>query len=1026
MRNRSAQNIMRWAWLWAILLVSSCSGHGDMTKANLAGSPTVDATATVASRVIASAIPDYGVPLRTGTTPTKTPPAERTPTATPTPTSIPTSTPTPSRTPSPTSSPTPAFTRTPTPYPPLYEHVWSVRSSDTDDVGAIFVNGTMVTASVYDKPHHDTGWVTINQLLMPAQENIITFASSNQGGNYKWQFGLQQDDTTVWSSQENGNGEAVPMQYVQQILLSADGHITPVEAVDTVRAAPDGRWYVRLENVDAVAAVSVNGIPIVLAKHGRDSGWVEITAYLSVTVPNSIRFTLWSFGDMYTARFHLRHDETIIWGSEQAGAKTTGLAADITVTVEGDGAISWDNRYASTGGTGWNIRAYNTDDLSAVFVDQRLVGVATVADEFRDTGWIPISRLITPGERHVVTVANANTGGNYSYGYLLRHDGVHVWGMEDGGSQREGSQVEASQVAIAAGGEITPLMPKARPLHHPSGHWQVHLGDTDDVATLLINGAPVAVVGGHDIGWVDITDLLAGEGENQLRFSVWNLRGEYSWDLAIRHDDTIVWSRKDAGNKPTGLVFDEEILITGRGDIVLSRPSTVLGGYDWAVRLYDTDDVSAVFVNGTMVGATLKDGGADDSGWIVIDSELRPEDDNTVAFANGNTGGDFRSAFSLRRDGMEIWQAEDKGTGSRTPLQRVQLVRIAPDAGIEVLSPQVQSSVTSGARQVRAEGSGAVISVQVNDVPVAVLQSSEDFGWIDITQSLASGSPNTVRFSAWSVDDTYQLDLKLLADGIIVWSKEVSGAETNGLVFDEQVVLDSLGQLIVPADDEDAAPPTWSVRAYDTDDVSAVFANRTLIAATTIDDGRADSGWVSIDSSGSNEDIELAFLSGNTGGKSQAGFQLRRNLTGVWGVEVEGTGDETPLQASWRVNISPTGAISTDTLVPRIDRSLPGRWYVQASNIDDVAAVLVNGNPVLVAGRRTHLDRVDITHLLSAESSNVVTMAAWNFAGEYRWSFSIWQDETVIWSTEQTGSGIIGRTVNQDVIISPLGKVNAP
>lgn len=1029
------------AWLWLSLLISSCSNPGDTAKGSTEGAPTVDATATTASGVIATTIADQGAPSPVSSLPTQTsplepvftaalpstlvaPPSPIVPTATLTPS--PTAMLTPSPTPSPTPGPAPSLADAPTPYPQLYEHIWSVRSADTDDAGAIFVNGKMVTASIYDRPHDDTGWITINQLLRPAQQNVITFVSSNQGGNYKWQFGLRRDETAVWTSQENGKGEAAPVQYVQQLLLFPDGHFIPVDLSSTGQAAPAGKWYVRLQNIDAVAAVLVNGLPVALTKHGGDSGWVEITGNLSEAGANMIHFTLWSFGDEFTGRFHLRHDETIVWGSEQNGTKTTGLAADMTVIVDNEAAVSWDKRSASTSGEGWAVRAYNTDDLSALFVDQRLIGVAKSGGEFGDTGWISIERLITPGEDHVVTVANANTGGNYSFGYLLQRDGVHVWGVERDGGKQEGSPIQAGRVAVAADGEVTPLALEPLPVSHPGGRWFVRLSDTDDVATLLINGTPVAVVDRHDVGWVDITDYLAGEGENHLRFSVWNLRGEYSWDLAIRHDDTTIWSRKESGAGPTGLVFDEEMLITGQGDMVLSRPSTVLEGYDWAARLFNTDDVSAVFVNGAMVGAALKDGGTGDSGWIVIDSELRPEKENIIAFANGNTGGDFSSAFSLRRDGTEIWQAEDKGAGSRTPVQRVQLMRIAPDASIEVLSPQAPSSLISGSWQVRAEGRGAIVSVQVNGVPVALLQDGKDFGWIDIQQFLASGAYNTIRFSAWGVEDVFQLDLKLQANEIILWSKEAGGAGANRLVLDEQIVIDRRGQLLAPAEDENSPPPTWSVRAYNTDDVSAIFADRTLVAAAAIDDGRADSGWVSIEPMNTSQDTELVFMSGNTGGESQAAFQLRRNLIGVWGVETEGTSNETPLQAGWRVAISPAGTFSPETQPSYAERLLPGQWCVQADNIDDVAAILVNGNPVLVAGRRSRLDRVDISHLLSAEHNNVVTMAAWNFTGEYRWHFSIWHNDTIVWSTDRTGSGIIGRTVNQDVIISSLGKVHAP
>jgi hypothetical protein len=1006
--------------LLAVWTLAGCAMPQPTAPATPAQTVITDATATAASRIIdtalgtAIALPSPQVVEEISPQSSIAPTATSTPSPLATPTALPTRTPT----------PTPTATPTATPFPLLYEHVWTVRATDADDVSALFVNGKMVGAAMRDGPVPDTGWVTINRELEPALDNIVTFASSNRGGDFSWRFDLRQDETAVWTAEQKGKGDVNLLQYVQQVVVAPDGSVVAASPPDAIRRAPPGRWYVRMENVDDVAAALVNGMPVALVSRGWDSDWVEITGGLSNAMDNTVRFAVWNFIDAYSWRLQLRHDDVIVWGKEESGGSITGLVADLTVAIDGNGQVSWPDAPQNRSDPKWAVRGYATDDLSAIFVDQRLVGVATYETAHRDTGWLAIDRLLTPGQPHVVTVASANTGGDYRYGFILRQDDVQVWGVEGKGNDKESPPLQSRQVAVAPDGRITTLAPAAQPSTNPPGRWYLRLQNTDDVAAVQVNDVPIAVVDRSTNDWIEITDLLDGERDNDLRLSVWNLRGDYGWDLALRRDDATVWSRKDAGTGPTGLVFNEELTINSRGQLLLSPPRAVPD--EWATRSFNTDDVSAIFVNGRIVSATTNQGNMADSGWVTIDGELNPDGENLVAFGNGNTGGNYGFGFTLRRNGAEVWTAQDGGGGERTSLQYAQRLRLAPDGSVEVLPPLLPDDAPPGRWYVRIENDGAIVAVQVNGSPVAVVQNGKEFGWIDITTALRADRVNEVRLSAWSVQDSYALDMKLKHDDTIIWSQEESGANVRGLVYDEQAIINGDGEMVAEPDEQGAPGRGLAVRAYAVDDVSVVFVNRMLVAAATFDDGRSDTGWVAIDAELlAGADNELAFAHSNTGGDFRTGFLLRRDQTGIWGVETAGRGDNTPLQDGWRVVVAPDGGVA-ELPPPAPPRPLAGRWYVRAEEIDDVAGILVNGIPVAVAGRRSQLDWVEISDLLNADGANVVTVAAWNFEGNYRWRFSLRRDYEVVWTAERAGSGVIGRTVNQDVFITPSGEVHAP
>jgi hypothetical protein len=234
-------NAWKQHWLIVALLVvgalAGCAMPLPAEPVAPAQTSVADATATEASRIIGAAL---GTATQLHTLPVVDdvgPQASIAPTVTVTPSPSPLPSATPTALPTRTPTPTPTASPTATPYPLLYEHIWTVRATDADDVSALFVNGKMVGAAMRDGPVPDIGWVTINRELEPALDNIVTFASSNRGGDFSWRFDLRQDETAVWTAEQKGKGDVNLLQYVQQVVVAPDGSVVAASPPDAIRRA---------------------------------------------------------------------------------------------------------------------------------------------------------------------------------------------------------------------------------------------------------------------------------------------------------------------------------------------------------------------------------------------------------------------------------------------------------------------------------------------------------------------------------------------------------------------------------------------------------------------------------------------------------------------------------------------------------------------------------------------------------------------------------------------------------------------
>ena len=493
--------------------------------------------------------------------------------------SIPTATltPTPTDTPLP-GTPTPKAvspTFTPTPYPegagPTGD--WAVRSYNTDDLGVIFVNDKLVGASThYKEGHDDTGWIAINDLLVPGQDTVVAFASSNDGGaDRRWGFSVRRNDVALWGSEESLGGGPKTLSYAQQVAIRPDGSVKAVPPDTSAWTPPPGKWYVRVQDVDDVGAILVNGVPVAAVHAKRDSDWVEITGQLYSDRDNTVTVASWNFDADYAWKFSIKRDDTIVWSKESAGSGAVDLVFDEQVTISSQGEIVLPPMTGGVKAQTWAVRSYNTDDLGVIFVNDKLVGASTHYKEGHDdTGWIAINDLLVPGQDTVVAFASSNDGGaDRRWGFLVRRNEVALWGSEEspGGGPKTLSYVQ--QVAIHPDGSVKAVSADTSVRTPLPGKWYARVQDVDDVGAILVNGMPVAAVHAkRDSGWVEITGQLYSDRDNTVTVAAWNFDADYAWKFSIKRDDTIVWAVEKSGSGLTGLTLSERVTISDSGELI--------------------------------------------------------------------------------------------------------------------------------------------------------------------------------------------------------------------------------------------------------------------------------------------------------------------------------------------------------------------------------------------------------------------------------------------------------------------------
>lgn len=217
---------------------------------------------------------------------------------------------------------------------------WLVRTYNTDDAGAVFLNGLMVAGSRYSY-YPDSNWSSVNKYWRQQEDNIVVFASYEYGVvccNSTWGFSLRHDTSTLWNQQ--GSGYALPqgIAYRHTLRVSQSGEVSDVPQPSPSPVIND-TWYIQLRTNGGMSFALVDNYPVA-ASLDNQSQWIEITSLLG-QFDNHIHFNAWNDGsgtfDWYYA---IRKGTQVVWENQaQVLNGARGVAHHTELVIDKDGNV---------------------------------------------------------------------------------------------------------------------------------------------------------------------------------------------------------------------------------------------------------------------------------------------------------------------------------------------------------------------------------------------------------------------------------------------------------------------------------------------------------------------------------------------------------------------------------------------------------------------------------------------------------------------------------------------------------------
>jgi hypothetical protein len=248
---------------------------------------------------------------------------------------------------------------------------WYVRSYNTDDAGAVFINGEMVTGSRYSS-YPDTGLVAINKYWKQVEDNYVSFASWDYGicCNSTWGFSLKRNVELLWNFQASGSTK-LGIVYRKILRVTPSGQV--IEYEQTNPDLPlEGDWSVQIRTNNGIGFVLVDNLPVAGSIGNRDQ-IVTITNLLG-RFENKVHLNIWADGggtlDLY---FAIRNGENVLWQYQiNLNNPTRGRIYHGIIAIDADGnvypkldlPVDYDDR---TRGSARNFNSAFTTRLTSLF-----------------------------------------------------------------------------------------------------------------------------------------------------------------------------------------------------------------------------------------------------------------------------------------------------------------------------------------------------------------------------------------------------------------------------------------------------------------------------------------------------------------------------------------------------------------------------------------------------------------------------------------------------------------------------------
>lgn len=204
---------------------------------------------------------------------------------------------------------------------------YPVQPIGKDKVGRIFFHALspgFVKHLTSDK-HEFSGEYTFEELAIGIFTACVDLSNSDKGGI------------------ESSDCEQTKMAFCAAGILKEPTCPTPLFTPTPTR------WYIRVYNIDDQGIAYVNDSKITEIDFLQDSGWIDVTSYLSAPT-NKVRFTLRNGPQGYTWGFAIKRDNTIVWEDIQGEVNVRGannndysqtdrIVYDRTILIDPSGEI---------------------------------------------------------------------------------------------------------------------------------------------------------------------------------------------------------------------------------------------------------------------------------------------------------------------------------------------------------------------------------------------------------------------------------------------------------------------------------------------------------------------------------------------------------------------------------------------------------------------------------------------------------------------------------------------------------------
>lgn len=219
-------------------------------------------------------------------------------------------------------------------YHKYYIHIYNV-----DDLAKVNLNGHLIETMIFGQ---DSGWIEITGYLQEGNNTFELTDENGPEGGWAYGFDLKQDDSIIWSDScgmagFNGceyNDLTRGLAYRNMITLRLMTVSPPHFDTEITLGPYDDyqKYYIHMQkDADDTEKVTVNGQLVATMSFRQDSGWIEITKYLSVG-DNTIELTYENGPEGgYSYVFDLKQNDSIIW-SESCGTPGSPGCKDNDIT----------------------------------------------------------------------------------------------------------------------------------------------------------------------------------------------------------------------------------------------------------------------------------------------------------------------------------------------------------------------------------------------------------------------------------------------------------------------------------------------------------------------------------------------------------------------------------------------------------------------------------------------------------------------------------------------------------------------